>query len=60
MKKTIKIISAVLAIVMLALLCCSCKKEEDKGTLLATYKGGELYSNDTDMVQWSKYLYNYY
>lgn len=59
MKKSVKIISAILAVTMLALLCCSCKKK-DKGILLATYKGGEVYSGDSDLTQWSKYLNNYY
>lgn len=57
MKKSIKLICLFLAAVMVAVVFCGCKK---KGMLLATYDGGEVYSNDEDVEEWTKYLTSYY
>lgn len=57
MKKSIKLICFLLAAVMVAAVFCGCKK---KGMLLATYDGGEVYSNDEDVEEWTKYLTSYY
>ncbi len=57
MKKSIKLICLFLAAVMIAVVFCGCKK---KGMLLATYDGGEVYSNDEDVEEWTKYLTSYY
>ena len=48
-----------MALVLIAGVLSSCKKK-DKGILLAKYDGGEMYSKDTDVQQWSDYLYGYY
>lgn len=57
MKKSIKLISFLLATLMVAFVFCGCKK---KGMLLAKYDGGEVYSNDEDVEEWTKYLTSYY
>lgn len=60
MKKS-KILCAVLAVLMLAGVLCSCKdKNEDRGILLATYDGGDVYSNDKAVIDWTNYNYGYY
>ncbi len=57
MKKSIKLICFLLATLMVAFVFCGCKK---KGMLLAKYDGGEVYSNDEDVKEWTKYLTSYY
>lgn len=57
MKKSIKLICFLLATLMVAFVFCGCKK---KGMLLARYDGGEVYSNDEDVKEWTKYLTSYY
>ena len=64
MKKTIKIISLILAVALIAGILVSCKKKRT-GILLATYDGkdeydGKVYSGDEDLVNWLQYLNQYY
>lgn len=60
MKTVKKLVCALLALVMIAIVLCSCGEPEDKPMLLASYDGGKLYSDDAELTDWTNYLYTYY